>query len=59
MRPLSISNAEGFLVISLDGNWNMTNPAIAAIDVRCGFFVCAIVESRGMRHDPGGFMTAN
>jgi hypothetical protein len=32
----------------------MTNPAIAAIDARCGFFVRAIVGSRGMRLDPGG-----
>jgi hypothetical protein len=32
----------------------MTNPASAAIDARCGYFVKAIVGFRGVRLDPGG-----
>jgi hypothetical protein len=32
----------------------MTNPASAAIDARCGYFVWAIVGFRGVRPDPGG-----
>jgi hypothetical protein len=32
----------------------MTNPASAAIDARCGYFVWPIVGFRGVRPDPGG-----
>jgi hypothetical protein len=52
MRTLSTSYAEGFLEIA--GMSNMTNPASATIDARCGYFVRAIVGFRGVRPDPGG-----
>jgi hypothetical protein len=39
-------------LLFIAGKSNMTSPAIAAIDARCGFFVRAIVGSRDMRPDP-------
>jgi hypothetical protein len=53
MRPLSISYTELFL-LSLAGKPNLTNPASATIDARCGYFAQAIVGFRDVRPDPGG-----
>jgi hypothetical protein len=36
------------------GKSNMTNPASATIDARCGCFVCATVGFRDVRPDPCG-----
>jgi hypothetical protein len=37
----------------LAGKSNMTIPAIATIDARCGYFAWAMVGFRGVRLDPG------